>query len=222
YQFTPNFYVRPNLNSSIFQCYFKYDNRLLNSEYSFTKSSTLSQHIAAYEAAIGQNDLILPIQLKSLGKSVKDFKNVVADKSLQAARDIYEFPRQQENGETTTPEVAQHKTSQNLVNPNLSPSPTGQKRPWISPFAQYIRPPEQRIHNLITQIKQLEATNLELQTQNAEQKSCIEDLSKENENFKTLKEQKDEQRLIIDRLLKENKELKVENEVLQKENLAVK
>uniref|UniRef100_A0AC34F063 Uncharacterized protein n=1 Tax=Panagrolaimus sp. ES5 TaxID=591445 RepID=A0AC34F063_9BILA len=80
-----------------------------DNESSSTNNSTLSLHIAAYENAIEDSS-----------ESQDSTEKVENGNAL--LKDLFEFPRQMENNESTTPEIMQFKASQQLLNPNQADS----------------------------------------------------------------------------------------------------
>uniref|UniRef100_A0AC34FP48 Uncharacterized protein n=1 Tax=Panagrolaimus sp. ES5 TaxID=591445 RepID=A0AC34FP48_9BILA len=96
-------------------------NKPLKAKNSSINHSTLSVHIANYENSIqedseGEEEEILKKNDIKLGKKWKTAKQVFDGLSAQD-HNSFEFPRQQESVETKTPEVAQFKASQILLNP---------------------------------------------------------------------------------------------------------
>uniref|UniRef100_A0AC34FVY0 Pyruvate kinase n=1 Tax=Panagrolaimus sp. ES5 TaxID=591445 RepID=A0AC34FVY0_9BILA len=87
---------------------FVYNNQKLHKSESSANSSTLSLHIAAYEAKIEVENKQL--QELILSKSFCD-RDSATDESC------FEFPRQQED-KATQPEIMQFQASQKLLNPN--------------------------------------------------------------------------------------------------------
>uniref|UniRef100_A0AC34GNK4 Exophilin 5 n=1 Tax=Panagrolaimus sp. ES5 TaxID=591445 RepID=A0AC34GNK4_9BILA len=99
-------------------------------------TSTLSLHIVAYENSVEASldsdscknqDLEYKSENRSLinkWKTPKPFFSGVAS----TFQNPFEFPRQQENEGTKTPEVAHFKASQRLLNPNQSKASTSGKK----------------------------------------------------------------------------------------------
>uniref|UniRef100_A0AC34FX15 Uncharacterized protein n=1 Tax=Panagrolaimus sp. ES5 TaxID=591445 RepID=A0AC34FX15_9BILA len=85
-------------------------------------SSTLSLHIASYEATNDplndKNECLKEKSEKSaFYKTCTNAKQFLAG-SPSLNQNIYEFPRQQENENFSTPDIAQFIASQKLLNPN--------------------------------------------------------------------------------------------------------
>uniref|UniRef100_A0AC34FTC3 Uncharacterized protein n=1 Tax=Panagrolaimus sp. ES5 TaxID=591445 RepID=A0AC34FTC3_9BILA len=86
-------------------------------------SSTLSLHIAFYENSI---DSVAEMTDENEGNEkkgqimglTKKWKNAIFGNTSSVLQDSFEFPRQQKDG-PSTPEIAQFKASQKLLNPNL-------------------------------------------------------------------------------------------------------
>uniref|UniRef100_A0A914Z0K2 Uncharacterized protein n=1 Tax=Panagrolaimus superbus TaxID=310955 RepID=A0A914Z0K2_9BILA len=94
-------------------------------------NSTLSLHIAAYENSIES----LPTDSNGSKSDDDDEKAILIKKwntskqsfidSLSLIQNPFEFPRQQEEDATNTPEIMQFKASQQLRHPNeVKPQPT--------------------------------------------------------------------------------------------------
>uniref|UniRef100_A0A914PWC1 Uncharacterized protein n=1 Tax=Panagrolaimus davidi TaxID=227884 RepID=A0A914PWC1_9BILA len=100
----------------------KKDDTLKKGKNSSANNSTLSLHIAAYENSAEASSDFIDEAKESLKQNsdglIRENVQPVFIGSTSVIQEIFEFPRQQESGETKMPKVAQYKASQKLLNPN--------------------------------------------------------------------------------------------------------
>uniref|UniRef100_A0AC34GW68 [Histone H3]-dimethyl-L-lysine(36) demethylase n=1 Tax=Panagrolaimus sp. ES5 TaxID=591445 RepID=A0AC34GW68_9BILA len=101
------------------------DKKKLKKDISNLNSSTLSLHIAAYENTIAFESRSIGDKMEEKANLNKQWKNVkqLFLCSSSAIQNAFEFPRQQKNDATKTPELMQFKASRRLLNPNVSIAP---------------------------------------------------------------------------------------------------
>uniref|UniRef100_A0A914Q286 Uncharacterized protein n=1 Tax=Panagrolaimus davidi TaxID=227884 RepID=A0A914Q286_9BILA len=100
-------------------------------------NSTISLHIAAYENSVeaasddsvdgGKNNVLKKAEISVFEDWEKRF----------IIENPFEFPRQQENGEATRPEVSKFKASQGLLNPNSSTGKRGRPKGTVDQKTVY-------------------------------------------------------------------------------------